>query len=66
MEVTTQLTFNAIYADGRFQKIRLGKILNRGGAAGKIFEVEGQPQNVAKIFYNLTKSNTNRKKLESM
>jgi len=66
MIVNENLELNAIYADGHFQKIKLGKMINRGGAAGQIFEVESQPQNVAKIFYNLAKSNTNRKKLESM
>lgn len=66
MDFEQPVTYNALYPDGHFDKIRLGKILNRGGAAGRIYEIEGRPQSVAKIFYNLTKSNTNRKKLESM
>ena len=28
--------YNAIYADGHFEKIRLGALINKGGAAGKI------------------------------
>lgn len=66
MELDLPIAYHALYPDGHSEKIRLGKVLNRGGAAGRIYEVEGQPQNVAKIFYNLTKSNTHRKKLESM
>jgi len=65
-ESNRELIFNAIYADGHFEKICLGKLINKGGAAGKIYEIENQPKNVAKVFYNLTKSNTNRKKLEAM
>ena len=64
--IDTPVTYNALYADGTFQRITLGRMINRGGAAGRIYEVAGQPQNVAKIFYNLAKSNTNRQKLESM
>ena len=64
--IDTPVTYNALYADGTFQRITLGRMVNRGGAAGRIYEVAGQPQNVAKIFYNLAKSNTNRQKLESM
>ena len=66
IESNRELIFNAIYADGHFEKVCLGKLINKGGAAGKIYEVENQPKNVAKVFYNLTKSNTNRKKLEAM
>jgi len=61
-----ELIFNAIYSDGHFEKICLGKIINKGGAEGKIYEIKNQPKNVAKIFYNMAKSNTNRKKLEAM
>lgn len=66
MDLEAQATYNALYADGHVEKIRLGKMLNRGGAAGRIYEIEGQAQNVAKIFHNLAKSDTNRKKLEAM
>lgn len=66
MDFEQPTIYHALYPDGHFEKISLGRIINRGGAAGRIYEVEGQPQSVAKIFYNLTKSNTNRKKLESM
>ena len=65
IENNSKLIFNAIYADGHFEKVCLGKLINKGGAAGKIYQVEDQPQNVAKVFYNLSKSNTNRKKLEN-
>jgi hypothetical protein len=60
------ITYNALYPDGTFKKVSLGKVVNRGGAAGRIYEVIGQPQYVAKIFFNLTKSDVYRKKLESM
>lgn len=66
MEIEQNPTYNALYKDGHFAKIKLGKMINRGGAAGKIYEIEGQPKNVAKIFHNLAKSDTNRKKLEAM
>lgn len=66
MEIEESPLYNALYADGHFTQVRLGKMINRGGAAGRIYEVLGQPQNVAKIFHNLTKSDTNRKKLEAM
>lgn len=58
--------YNAIYADGHFEKIRLGALINKGGAAGKIYLNADNPQLVAKIFHNRKKSATNRKKLESM
>ena len=29
--------YNAIYADGHFEKIELGPLINKGGAAGRIF-----------------------------
>ncbi len=66
MQKTPHSIFNAVYADGNFEKITLGKILNRGGASGKIYEVENHPQLVAKIFHNTKNSPTNRKKLEAM
>ena len=59
-------TYNALYGDGHCEKITLGQVLNRGGAAGRIYEVAGQPNMVAKIFHNLVNSDHNRKKLEAM
>ena len=59
-------TFNAVYADSSFGKVTLGEMINRGGASGKIFKVEGRPELVAKIFHNTDKSRTNRQKLEAM
>lgn len=58
--------YNAIFADRHFEKITLGKLLNKGGAAGKVYAIEGKPQKVAKIFHERQKSNTNRLKLEAM
>ncbi len=58
--------YNAIYGDRSFERITTGKLLNKGGAAGKIFEIIGKPQKVAKIFHERQKSNTNRLKLEAM
>ena len=58
--------YNAIYADGHFERISLAELVNRGGAAGKIYAVNEHPDFVAKIFHNIKKSPTNRKKLEAM
>lgn len=66
MEATQPVIYNAIYGDGHFEKIRLGELINRGGAAGKIYAHLGNPDSVAKIFHNKSKSPTNRKKLEAM
>lgn len=59
-------TYNAIYADGSFEQIKLGHILNQGGAAGKIYENQTNPKTVAKIYHEKNKSSTNRQKLEAM
>lgn len=66
MEETQPVIYNAIYGDGHFEKVRLGELINRGGAAGKIYAQLGNPNSVAKIFHNKSKSSTNRKKLEAM
>lgn len=58
--------YNAIYGDGSFARVTIGEILNKGGAAGKIFLVENQPSIVAKIFHNTNRSSTNREKLQAM
>ena len=58
--------YNAIYADGHFEKVRLGELINKGGAAGKIYMNLANPNSVAKIFHKKSKSSTNRKKLEAM
>jgi len=59
-------TYNAIYADGHFEKIELGALLNKGGASGRIFAVQNNEKTVAKIYHEKNKSSTNRKKLEAM
>ncbi len=66
MTAEKKLVFNAVYADGSFGKITLGKLINKGGASGKIYLVEGRPESVVKIFHNTTKSATNRQKLQAM
>lgn len=58
--------YSAIYSDGSFERIRLGSMINRGGAAGKIYAVAGKPKTVAKIFHKKHKSETNRQKLTAM
>ena len=63
---TTVNEFNAIFQDRHFEKITLGKLINKGGAAGKVYEIVGKPSKVAKIFHERQKSNTNRLKLEAM
>lgn len=60
------ISYSAIYGDGKFEKIKLGAMINRGGAAGKIYSVQGKPQLVAKIFHKKQKSDTNRQKLTAM
>lgn len=59
-------TYTAVFADGSFKKVTLGNLVNKGGAAGKIYEVLNHPYFVAKIFHSLAKSNTNREKLQAM
>ena len=63
---TDHQTYNAVYADGSYGKITLGKMINKGGASGKIYLVEGRPESVVKIFHNTAKSATNRQKLQAM
>ena len=46
MEETAQ-TYNAIYGDRTWEQITLGEMINKGGAAGRIFRVKGHPQLVA-------------------
>ena len=60
------LYFNAIYGDGHFEREKLGELLNKGGAAGKIYRDVIHPGLVAKIFHDRSKSHTNRQKLEAM
>ena len=62
----TESALNAIYSDGHFEKIHLGELINKGGAAGKILACKEHPEYVAKIFHDRSKSKTNRQKLESM
>ncbi len=59
-------SFNAVYADGSYGKIVLGPMVNKGGASGKIFLVDGREDKVVKIFHDVKKSATNRKKLQAM
>lgn len=58
--------YNAVYGDGSFEKITIGNLVNKGGAAGRIFEIKEHPRLVAKIFHSLAKSSTNREKLQAM
>lgn len=62
----SEFFLNAIYADGHFEKEKLGELLNKGGAAGKIYQDISHPEYVAKIFHEKGKSSTNRQKLEAM
>ena len=56
----------ALYPDGHHEEIELGEVLNKGGAAGKIFKDLSHENSVAKIYHEREKSETNRKKLEAM
>ena len=58
--------YNALYSDGRFEKVRLGELVNRGGAAGKIYLNADNPEQVVKFFHKKQKSDTNRQKLTAM
>lgn len=66
MEETESVLYNAVYGDGHFEKVKLGKMINKGGAAGKIYLNGNHPNSVIKIFHNRNKSSTNRQKLEAM
>lgn len=66
MSEAENLSFNALYSDGRFEKIRLGALVNKGGAAGKIYLNADNPEQVIKIFHKKQKSDTNRQKLTAM
>jgi len=61
-----QVVLSAIFGDGHFERVALGEMINKGGAAGKIFAVPLHPELVAKIFHDRSKSQTNRLKLEAM
>ncbi len=65
-EETAAKSYTALYPDGKFEKIVLGEVVNRGGAAGKIYLVQGYPNLVAKVFHTKNRSSTNRQKLEAM
>ena len=66
MSETEFTYYNAIFSDGHFEREKLGELLNKGGAAGKIYKSITHPQLVAKIFHDKSKSQTNRRKLEAM
>lgn len=61
-----KICFNAVYGDGNYEKITLGKMINKGGASGKIYLLEGKEGFVAKIFHNTSNSSANRQKLQAM
>lgn len=56
----------ALYPDGHNERVLLGELLNKGGAAGKIYRDLTHPHSVAKIFHTKERSGTNRQKLEAM
>ena len=56
----------ALYGDRHHEQVVLGELLNKGGAAGKIYRDASHPKSVAKIYHDRNKSETNRKKLEAM
>lgn len=56
----------ALYADGHNEKVTLGSLLNKGGAAGSIYADTTHENSVAKIFHEREHSDTNRKKLQAM
>ena len=62
----TTKKYLALYADRHHEFVTLGELLNKGGAAGKIYRDASHPNSVAKIYHEREKSETNRKKLEAM
>lgn len=64
--MSENVTYLALYPDGHNEKITLGKLINKGGASGKIYQDLSHQNSVAKIYHDLSKSETNRKKLEAM
>lgn len=66
MEETSKKLYSAIYANGHFEQIELGNLINKGGAEGKIYINKNNEKYVAKIFHNKQKSSSIRKKLEAM
>ena len=62
----TAQTYLALYPDRHHETIVLGELLNKGGAAGKIYRDASHPKSVAKIYHEREKSETNRQKLEAM
>ena len=64
--IDTSKTFLALYPDHHHETIVLGEMLNKGGAAGKIYRDMSHPKSVAKIYHEREKSETNRQKLEAM
>lgn len=66
MSETEGKKYLALYGDGHHEEVVLGELLNKGGAAGKIYRDDSHPKSVAKIYHDRNKSETNRKKLEAM
>lgn len=64
--MTGNLSYTAVYADGSNEKVNIGKMINKGGASGKIYLLEGKDDLVAKIFHNTSNSAANRQKLQAM
>lgn len=60
------LIYNAIFSNGHFEREALGEMINKGGAAGKIYSTLQHPELVAKIFHDRNKSQAYRQKLEAM
>ncbi len=56
----------ALYPDGHHEEVELGELLNKGGAAGKIYKDIAHENSVAKIYHDREKSEIYRKKLEAM
>ena len=66
MMAEKQMLCLALYPDGHNERVVLGEMINKGGAAGKIYRDMSHPNSVAKIFHEKERSGTNRQKLEAM
>jgi hypothetical protein len=58
--------FNALYPNGDKKRIYLGKLIHKGGAAGKIYMNASEENSVAKIFHSKNKAAQYKNKLIAM
>lgn len=62
--MTARLT--AIAADGSRKAITLGKLIHKGGGAGRIYALKGDRQSVIKLYHNAKIAGSYRDKIRAM